>query len=1209
MRNASQLRFDRSIAKIRVLSSRRTMSAIKPLAACLIALMLFACVASPCMAQPSAASRDASGHAEPNNPDTARTKPNLRELWVPAADLPVLLGPETRRMLLTREEFEALKAKAQQESQTENRQPLSDTCLLLAADYEATLESGRAVIRARLKIESLTKGIHALPLLFGGVTLRSATWETKPASVYLASPADQVPPDEFTPPPVASDVHSGPATPNHANSSNVLSNNATANSAGSHTVAGSPSAFSNSVNSQTAVLHFVVEDQGIHTLSLDMVLPVATAAAEQSLMLQLPVPASTRFSMSVPGNVEMKSGPAVASRRVNAERGTTEFELLAVSGPMHLVMSLNNKRLRDETTLLARGVIIDEITQGYERIHASLSINVMHGATDELQIAVPPMYEIIDVTSPLLARWSLRRGEDAAAVNQNANSDATSDQVLTIKLRELVTDRTVINISADRRAQPAAADNASAEPVWFKGWNMPRIRPLNVAGFASVIGVLLEDQLSLSALQSKGLIEIDNQTLTGALPASVLAAQPGMPRVRPVAAFYAPQPDYSLSTNFQRRATQLQVTSSLLLTLDDRGLQVDGGFALKPEFEKLFYIDIQVPAGWRIDQVRLANQTNIPFETHANLDASAANPASDGSEPSINTVRRVRASFPGGIAPGSTENIFFHANLEPANWLANWQEQTIELPKLILINQPDLNETGAIAVRALDDLTVEPESTDGLIVISTHEKAKYGCGDVETQLAWRFGQAQSWRGTLKVKRTTARVTARVLSFYEVTPEQLHLHYELIFDVQQARAEVLRFSLPQNTPSEITIRGLQGVAVKETSNEVSGDRRNWQVRLADKRIGAVRLAVDFNQPLSDAATQSIPLPDARAEDVLYQSGLIALEGHPEIDIVAENHPRAVDIGELVDAEHQPGRRLLGVYSFVGPQEVITAKVARRAIHALPTTIVQRAELLTLADTHGKCQTAARFMLRTKAVYLEIGLPESARLWSIMVDGQPSLPENHNNHIVFSLPASTNMETRNVQIVYEQPISSLGLRGDVQIAGPTLWQREQSDTLRQSVPMADLRWQLVLPAGYQLANSDGTVTQSTAAPSTMTLLKEKIQWLVTLGGGRIAWSSFAPTSRDGSYILSEIQQQEMAMGATAPPSKSDAYPLDIVASSPQAPALPGSAAAPNADQPNGANTSANTSTTTYRQILEGQPNCGEEQERFTSLDPRRPAVPGD
>ncbi len=341
------------------------------------------------------------------------------------------------------------------------------------------------------------------------------------------------------------------------------------------------------------------------------------------------------------------------------------------------------------------------------------------------------------------------------------------------------------------------------------------------------------------------------------------------------------------------------------------------------------------------------------------------------------------------------------------------------------------------------------------------------------------------------------MTGRALSFYRVNHDALTTHYELFFDVEQASTQQVSFSLPESTPAEIAVRGLADAVVKETTSQMVEGRRQWTVQLADKKIGRTKLAVDFTQPITAEQLANLTLPEIRTENVAYQSGLVAVEGDAELDINVPQHPRSVDMGELIEAEYQVGSRLLGVYSFVGNQGTVTIQGQRRELLGLPTTIVQRAELVSLIGVGGNSQTAARFLLRTKAQYLEVRLPDGATLWSIMVDGLPALPERQADRIVVALKTASANQLRDVQIVYEHTIDAVGLRSRVELFAPSLWHRADRDTDSEPVPLVDLQWEAVLPTGFRLVQHDGTVTAQDSQSSAWYQFDGWLQTLIELG----------------------------------------------------------------------------------------------------------------
>jgi len=895
--------------------------------------------------------------------DRAGAEKVVREIYVPYEDLNVLLESEVRRVFLTRDEYGELLAKARQ---TKPDQPPPHGAVILAADYEARVEEGRARLKGVLDVEVLDEGLHALPLELAGVGVRSAMIGGTSAAIGLNEKGQPV---------------------------------------------------------------LFVEAVGHHRLELEMVAPVQTSAAQQTLDFQLPTPAATRMRVAVPGNVDVKSGAKVASRIVDEDAGDTRFELLLPRGHTSLVMSLNNRMLRRQRVVVARSVLVDEITAAYERLHATISLDVLHGAADLIRFAMPDGFEPTEVLGPQVSRWVVNGADDG--------------RVLEVMLREAATETVVLNVSATRA------------PARLADWSMPQLGPLDVAGQVAVVGFVVEERLKTESLSQKGLIPVDNAVLTAALPDSVFRAEPGAPRVRPVAAYYAPGGQYTLQAAFRRPPERLEVTTNVLLVLEETGHFVHGGFAVLPEVEKLFAIRFSVPPDWHMTEVTSTDGSDLPMERY--------------DDPQGESVVHVR--LPQGVPPGEVASVLFKAARVPAEWLGDWPQQMVEFPRFVV--QDAARDIGAIAVRAAADFAARPDELAGVMPLDENEKEKYGLGGVESTLAYRY-DGQPYKATMTVTRQTPTITARGFSFLGIAPGGLTAHYEIIYDVQQARTRRLSLLLPKDTPASLSIEGLDGVTVKEFTSEDTDDDRRWNVLLAERAQGAVRLAVQFQQPLGDRDLDDYELPLVRADGVAYQSAVVAVEGSAELDIQVDTDARRVDVGELVAAQYRVGRRLLGAFEFVGAPRKMTVDVHRRSGYGLSPAIVQRAELVTLLSTSGLAQTAARYQLRTKALFLEAKLPSAAILWSAYLDGKPVAPQRDGDSLLLSLPATSQSAMRDLQIVYETPASLVtGIHGNVAAEAPVLLLRDDRDAELRAVPTADVTWQLVLPQGHRVVDSHGTV----------------------------------------------------------------------------------------------------------------------------------------
>ena len=233
-----------------------------------------------------------------------------------------------------------------------------------------------------------------------------------------------------------------------------------------------------------------------------------------------------------------------------------------------------------------------------------------------------------------------------------------------------------------------------------------------------------------------------------------------------------------------------------------------------------------------------------------------------------------------------------------------------------------------------------------------------------------------------------------------------VHAELVFDVKQAGEGTFTFELPLNSPESISIRSKKCVLKDYRSND-NETARQWIVQLAKPKKGKVHLLVDYQMPLEESELAEIKLAPVLVNDVEFQSSMFAVEGSSELDIEIETEGRAVDIGEFSEAAYQPGRYLLGAYSWPDEKLSLTVNSTRRPIFPLPHAIVQRAEMVTAISNNGKAQTAARFQLVTKQQpFLRVELPEDATLWSVRLDGQPAKPQLQDGALLISLIGNGN-----------------------------------------------------------------------------------------------------------------------------------------------------------------------------------------------------------
>jgi hypothetical protein len=1058
--------------------------------------------------------------ATAEEPARPAAPPLVREIFVPFSELPVVLEAAPQRVFLPRAEYEQLLQAAKQTALT----AAPRTASIIAADYRVEMAEERARIRGTLTLEVLEPGVHALTLEWSGVGVRSARLDGQPAPLAQVNPHQVV---------------------------------------------------------------LFVDRVGRQQLELELVAAVETTAALQSLSAKLPQVPSTRWQLTVPGNVEIKSGAAVRQREFDANTQITRFELLPNRGAEPLVMTLNNRQLQRDRVVLARSVLIDELTQGYERLHATMTFTVLHGAVERLRWEVPAGFEVTEVKTPLLARWSLlpaagdKAAGDKAAGDKAAGDKAAGDKaavaepgnpaaaqpgvpaILELMLREPATsaEPVTVQLIASRLGRPAPQ------------WTFPELKLLDTSSHVAVLGLLTEPKWDVDAVRSEGLLPIDAGHLWQALPTSVQAAEPGAPLVRTVAAFYAPQADYRWSARLREQVAAVRATGNLLLNVGKKSWEVRGGFALVPEVDKVFRFDMEIPAGWVLLQVSTEAGANLAFEEYAGEQGT----------------RQIHVRLPAGLRPQVASSIYFRAEATPEGWLDTWPEKKFVVPFPRFLVRGATQFDGAIAIHSDQDFKLEPAAAErfrAVTPLDENEKKQYGLAGTPTAFAYRH-ESSDYTAEFTVEPVSPVITARTFSFLKYDADSLTAHYELVLKAERGRAQEFTFLLPRATPKTLQVSGLDGIEVKEfsivddevtlsddgapaapptktdsvevttektSSQEESQDSkrssiaavgwRRWRVVLGDYVQGQVRLRIDFEQRLPESQPKGLVLPLLRADPraVVYESGLMAVETAGEVDaqlnveLEGRSRVRKIDKGELAEADHEVGKRMLGAFGFLGLPPTGTIDLERRQSLRLASTIVQRAELVTLVGASGRAITAARFTLRTKSSFLELGMPEQAKLWSAMLNQSPLAPQREGERLLLSLPMVAAATLRDVQLVYESPVEPLSFRGTVAAQAPRLWLRESADEAPQEVPLADVQWRVLLPTGYQVTSATGTVFPNWDDPETRQNLQLHPAPWTTLAN-RVERASDWTIA--GTQRVTGVMNRALAMGGGMAPAARKAY----------------------------------------------------------------------
>ena len=214
---------------------------------------------------------------------------------------------------------------------------------------------------------------------------------------------------------------------------------------------------------------------------------------------------------------------------------------------------------------------------------------------------------------------------------------------------------------------------------------------------------------------------------------------------------------------------RLAVTTNLLLNIQDKGCEVQGGFALLPAAEKRFSFDFSVPPGWTVIEV-------------TGPDKSPAGPSS--AHASEKLPGRVHVKLPQGIAPGQIYVASFRAQYTPPAWLSPWKSQSLEFPMFRVADAQ--RDEGAVAVVADEDMEVRPDKVERLVPITEAEMARFGLANGAMRPGLSLRTIPAGKATIAVDRTRSRATARTFAFFQIAPEVLKAHYVVIYTIEDAK---------------------------------------------------------------------------------------------------------------------------------------------------------------------------------------------------------------------------------------------------------------------------------------------------------------------------------------------------------------------------------------------------------------------------------------
>ncbi|MDR0610998.1 MAG: hypothetical protein LBG58_12870, partial [Planctomycetaceae bacterium] len=953
-----------------------------------------------------------------------------REIFIPETQLGVLFEGATNHILIKRNEFETLSRQAREirlEMLQDKDKPPAEA-VLLSSDYRVEISELRAVIDGVLEIDVLTDDPVSIPLPLERIAVLEAVFDDSRQ-------------------PVAMSDHNG---------QKIL----------------------------------ILSGKQRYRLRLRLTTPLEIDATRQRLNFRLPYGTETSFRLSVPGDVELKGGAAVLSRKV--ENGATYFDLLlppeTKNNQTEILMSLNSHRKGEYSAILVRSVQFAEVTEHYERLHATVSLNELHQGVREASFFVPEGFEITEVHSVFLDRWNVRKSEEKS--NEKEKRD-----VLTIRFHEQVPGLTTIYLSAIKFTKIDTQ------------WSFPSFEPLETAVHSAVLGLLLDEDIEMSHVESNRLFPINALSLKDAIPPGALELLPGSPTLRLVSAWYAPGKDElnkNVTAKFSRTETDsfIETVQNLILSEKEPVLQYTA--KITPRTGKIFETTLEIPQNWNVlnvldaagqplyfRSVNFENSIHSESSVHSEKESNHSEKTTDSEKTTEHVAEKIPQKnhekiivrFSKGVAAGESVQFSLRAVGGIQDWFQNNTEKSLQYPVIRIHGSS--NEQGTISVQNNfeDDWEIVPAQTEHLTALNRNLSFQYS----STPFVLPF----------RLEKLQPRLKARTISFYCFEPALFHIRYEIDCFIEQASVRQLTVLLPASSPPTPTIQGLNGLNIKETlseETEINGQKfRRWKILFEKPTSGKVQIGVNFEQPVDEQiftnidTETSFELPTVIVENTAWQSGLIAVEGDEELDLTIpmerNGKPvlRSVDAGEISVAVYRPGKRLLGVYSVTDPQNPITINVRKNQTAELLSALIRHVSVTAKIDRTNAAESNTRidFDSNTGVLYsvlyeiqiaggtanLRTTLNKSDKLWSITLDGEPIKAQRVGDDLLIPVSASNNNDFRRLVLLYHRQMNPINdSKKSMVLHFPALSLNRKNGN--EKIQVMQTSWNIIPPKSYKI-----------------------------------------------------------------------------------------------------------------------------------------------
>jgi len=739
-------------------------------------------------------------------------------------------------------------------------------------------------------------------------------------------------------------------------------------------------------------LHLFLPKPGRQTVHLELSTRLLRFGNDQVVTIGLPTAAAAQFRLTLPAGKSLRMHDAVPERP--ASRDQAAHYDLAVGGLGKLDFRITSGVPASQSDVLtfastAYGIRVRPVETSWT---AKTELQVFGHSITNLVCHVPRTLEITRVESEGLESWDLAE-----------EPDHPGHVTLALTYRQPFEGRRSVTVQGVLSQSP---DHP---------WQVPA---LSIAGVTAHTGMILISHPANVRLQT---LETQGVRALSELPSNPSVLD--VPSKEERFAYAVWQENFILKLTATLKQQQVQAALTTLLIADETGLALSANIGLQTRQMPLFDARIRVPAEYRVLSATrdgtVVNWNSVPMDAGVNEFRIPLNPP---------------------LRPGKSTVITLQTQAVPENWPVQQTPVLISLPE-VRLPQADMVEA-LYGIAVPEDLELAPLELTGLEPASQQDlnalNARLQLLGKSVRLGFSY-QDPGWKGQLRLSRKPTLFTAETRINFRVDRETVFTALESTLALSGGGKRELQLQLSESAGNTIRFQlaplqqGRNSVQLTEQlPGEVANGLRTWTLKFDRYLQGNFLLTTEVRLPRGTAETFSPPrliFTEANA-----QSGFLAVEGPPDQQVhvtakAADGQPLpAVDPVDLPAGRDHPRERIVAGFHFVRPDWMVQVTTTPFQRSPVISAIGHSAHLLSLWNPGSPVQHQARYNFTVYGMQsLNIRLPESARLWATILDGQAIEARTVGDAVQIPLSGLGPQPQHSLQVVYQttpQPAEATG-----------------------------------------------------------------------------------------------------------------------------------------------------------------------------------------